>query len=328
MSGKRVLITGATSGLGLATAMLLAERGAEVVMVGRDRTRSNFMRTEVAKGAAGNAPILFLADLSSQADIHRLAERVHGCFSRIDVLINSAAAVFAEREVTPDGFEKTFAVNHLAPLMLTHLELDLVYAAPAGNILTASSEFHSGELDFSNLQGERQCSWLGAYERSKLCNILFTYELSRHLAGSTITANCFSPGPTLTRLGDNMRGLPAAVPWLLKRIPSLLAFPKGAARTPVYVPSSPDLDGVTGKFFMRCRETRTKQITYDTSAAVRLWNLSQALYESRAGAGSRTEQGRQVEGKTISAIFIMTTSLSGGFAFGGRWGIFFTMNLI
>ena len=289
MSGKTVLITGATSGLGLATAILLAERGAEVVMVGRDRTRSNFMRTEVAKCAAGNAPILFLADLSSQVEIHRLAERLHGCFSRIDVLINNAAAVFAEKEVTPDGLEKTFAVNHLAPFALTHLLLDLLRAAPAGRILTASSEFHSAELDFSNLQGQRQYNWWGAYKRSKLCNILFTYELSRRLAGATTTANCFSPGPTLTRLGDNMRGLPAAVPWLVKRIPSLLALPEGAARTPVYVASSPDLDGVSGRFFRQCRETQTKQITYDNSVAVRLWNVSQALYERRASPGSRTE---------------------------------------
>src|SRR5205823_1094304 len=146
MSGKTVLITGATSGLGLATALLLAEQGAEVVMVGRDRTRGNFMR-----------------------------------------------------------------------------------AAPAGRILTASSEFHSGTLDFSNLQGERRYNWLGAYKRSKLCNILFTYELARRLAGTTVTANCFSPGPTLTRLGDNLRGLPAVFPWIVKRIPSLLAFPERAA---------------------------------------------------------------------------------------------------
>lgn len=289
MSGKTVVITGATSGLGLATAMLLAERGADVVMVGRDRARANFMRREIAKCAGGKLPSLFLADLSSQAEIHRLAERLHRCFSRIDILINNAAAMFAEREVTPDDLEKTFAVNHLAPFALTHLLLDLLRAAPAGRILTASSEFHSGELNFSNLQGERHYNWLGAYKRSKLCNILFTYELSRRLAGSTITANCFSPGPTLTRLGDNMRGLPAAVPWLLKRIPSLLALPEGAASTPVYVASSPDLDGLSGRFFLRCRETRTKPITYDNSVATRLWNMSQALYESRASAGSRTE---------------------------------------
>ena len=115
MSGKTVLITGATSGLGLATALLLAEQGAEVVMVGRDRTRGNFMRAEIAKYAAGSEPILFLADLSSQAEIHRLAEKLHGSFSRIDVLINNAAAIFADREVTPEGLEKTFALNHLAP---------------------------------------------------------------------------------------------------------------------------------------------------------------------------------------------------------------------
>jgi NAD(P)-dependent dehydrogenase (short-subunit alcohol dehydrogenase family) len=163
--------------------------------------------------------------------------------------------VFAEREVTLDGLEKTFALNHLAPFALTHLLLDLLRAAPAGRILTASSEFHSGELDFSNLQGQRQYNSLGAYTRSKLCNILFTYELSRRLAGSTMTANCFSPGPTLTRLGDNMRGLHAVFPWLLKEIPYLLAFPEHAARTPVYAASSPDLDGVTGRFFLRCRET-------------------------------------------------------------------------
>jgi NAD(P)-dependent dehydrogenase (short-subunit alcohol dehydrogenase family) len=263
----------------LATALLLAESGAEVVMVGRDRTRSNFVRAEIAQYASGSEPIMFLADLSSQAEIHRLSERLHGSFSRIDVLISNAAAVFAQREVTPDGLEKNFALNHLAPFALTHLLLDLLRAAPAGRILTASSEFHSGELDFSNLQGERQYNCFGAYKRSKLCNILFTYELSRRLAGSTMTANCFSPGPTLTRLGDNMRGLHAVFPWLLKEIPYLLAFPEHAARTPVYAASSPDLDGVTGRFFLRCRETRTKQITYDIDAAARLWNTSQALYE-------------------------------------------------
>ena len=203
---KKVVIIGGTSGMGLATAKMLLDGGARVVVTGRSKAGLESAEKELGKGA-----------------------------------------------------------------------------------VTASSEFHSAELDFSNLQGERRYNWWGAYTRSKLCNILFTYELSRRLAGSTITANCFSPGPTLTRLGDNMRGLPAAVPWLLKRIPSLLALPEGAARTPVYLASSPDLDGVSGRFFRQCRETRTKQITYDNSVAVRLWNMSQALYESRASAGLRTE---------------------------------------
>lgn len=289
MSGKTVLITGATSGLGLATALLLMEQGAQVVMVGRDRTRSNFMRAEIAKYAVGSEPILFLADLSSQAEIHRLAETLHGSFSRIDALINNAAAMFADREVTPEGLEKTFAINHLAPFILTHLVLDLIRSAPAGRILTASSEFHSRTLDFSNLQGERRYNWLGAYKRSKLCNILFTYELARRLAGTTVTANCFSPGPTLTRLGDNLRGLPAVFPWIVKRIPSLLAFPERAAITPVYVASSPDLDGVSGRFFLRRRTTCTKNITYDTDVARRLWNESEVLCESRATALSQID---------------------------------------
>ena len=258
-------------------------------MVGRDRTRGNFMRAEIAKYAAGNVPILFLADLSSQEEIYQLAEKLHGSFSRIDVLINNAAAMFADREVTPEGLEKTFAINHLAPFILTHLVLDLIRSAPAGRILTASSEFHSGILDFSNLQGERRYNWLGAYKRSKLCNILFTYELARRLAGTTVTANCFSPGPTLTRLGDNLRGLPAVFPWIVKRIPSLLAFPERAAITPVYVASSPDLDGVSGRFVLRCRTTRTKNITYDIDAAHRLWNKSEALCESRATALSQID---------------------------------------
>ena len=289
MSGKTVLIAGATSGLGLATALLLAEQGAEVVMVGRDRTRDNFMRAEIAKYAAGEEPILFLADLSSQEEIHRLAEKLHGSFSRIDVLINNAAALFADREVTAAGLEKTFAVNHLAPFILTHLVLDLIRAAPAGRILTASSEFHSGILEFSYLQGERRYNWLDAYKRSKLCNILFTYELARRLGGTAVTANCFSPGPTLRRLGGNLRGLPAVFPWIVKRIPPLLALPEEAARTPVYVASSPDLDGVSGRFFLRCRTTRTKDITHDTDVAARLWNMSEALYESRGTALSQID---------------------------------------
>lgn len=285
---KKVVIIGGTSGMGLATAQMLLDGGARVLVTGRSQAGLESAQKDLGKDA-----LVVSSDARSLTDIDalasRVAERIHGCFSRVDVLINNAAAVFAEREVTPNGLEKTFAVNHLAPFALTHLLLDLLRAAPAGRILTASSELHSGELDFSNLQGQRQYNWLGAYRRSKLCNILFTYELSRRLAGSTITANCFSPGPTLTRLGDNLRGLPAAVPWLLKRIPSLLAFPEGAARTPVYVASSPDLDGVSGRFFRQSRETRTKQITYDNSVAVRLWNMSQALYGSRARAGSRTE---------------------------------------
>jgi NAD(P)-dependent dehydrogenase (short-subunit alcohol dehydrogenase family) len=283
MDGKTVLITGASSGVGLASALLLAERGAFVVMICRNPVRARFMRNEIAKWASGRSPALFLADLSSQGEIHRLADDLYGSISRIDVLINSAGTVFTNRELTVDGVEKTLAVNHIAPFLVTSLLLDLVRAAPAGRILTLASGVHSSSLDFSNLHGERHYDFIGAYRRSKLCNILFTYELARRLAGTAITANCLSPGPTLTRLGDNLTGLQAIFPWVVKRIPFVLGLPEGGGRPIVYAATSPALAGITGRFFLRGRDTRTKPITYNGEVAEKLWNATGALCEGRGG---------------------------------------------
>jgi NAD(P)-dependent dehydrogenase (short-subunit alcohol dehydrogenase family) len=218
-----------------------------------------------------------VADLSSQAAIHALANEVRARFRRIDVLINNAGAMFARRELTADGIERTFAVNHLAPFLLTTLVLDLVHAAPAGRIVTVASESHSGTLDFANLQGERQYNFFEAYNRSKLANILFTYELARRLDGTGVTANCLSPGPTMTRFGDNMSGLPGLFPRLMKRIPFLFVSPEQGARTSIYVASAPDLAGISGHFFLRCRARRTKPITYNAAVAARLWSVSEQL---------------------------------------------------
>lgn len=277
MDGKVVLITGANSGVGLAAARGLAERGAAVVMVCRDRGRGRAARDDVARVATGPPPTLLLADLSSQAAIHILADEVHARFTRIDVLLNNAGAIFARRELTADGIEKTFAVNHLAPFLLTNLLLDLVRAAPAGRIITVASESHSGRLDFDNLQGERQYNFFGAYNRSKLGNILFTYELARRLEGTGITANCLSPGPTVTRFGDEMRGLPGLFPRLMKRIPFLLVRPEKGARTSIYVASAPELANISGRFFLRGRARRTRPITYNADMAARLWSVSERL---------------------------------------------------
>ncbi len=275
MANRTVLITGASSGLGLAASILLAEQGAEVVMICRDPVRGNYMRSEVARYATENSPILFLADLSSQEQIRKLATELRGPFDRIDVLINNVGAIFAHRELTAEGVEKTLAVNHLAPFLLTNLLLDLVRAAPAGRIVTVASEFHSGSLDFANLEGGRHYNFLTAYNRSKLCNILFTYELARRLAGTRVTANCLSPGPTVTRLGDNMGGFRAMVLRLMKT--SRFVYPEQGAQTTVYVASSPDLDLVSGRFFLRRRDVRTKPITYDADVAKRLWCSSESL---------------------------------------------------
>jgi len=276
MKDKTVVITGASSGIGLATARELARQGAMVALVCRDAERAEAARKEVAAVAAGRAPTVFLADLSSQREIRRLAAEIKENHAQIDVLINNAGAVFARRELSVDGIEKTFAVNHLAPFLLTSLLLDKIRAAGQGRIITVGSESYSSALDFDNLQSEKKHQFLFAYFRSKLENILFTFELSRRLTGTGITVNCLSPGPTRTRFGSNMDGLPALFPMLIKNFP-FFGTPEKGARTSIYLASSGDVAGVTGRFFLRCREVRTKPVTHDLDVARRLWSVSEAL---------------------------------------------------
>ncbi len=277
MNGKIVLITGANSGIGFETARQLAQLGARVIMVCRDPERGRSAMSRIAQIATGPAPTLLIADLSSQASIHALADEVRSRFSRIDVLINNAGAIFARRELSVDGIEKTFAINHLAPFLLTRLLFDLVRAAPAGRVITVASEIHSGSLDFDNLQGERHYNFLRAYNQSKLENILFTYELARRAKNTGVTVNSLSPGPTMTRFGDNMHGLPGLFPRVMKRIPFLFVDPEQGASTSVYLASSAEVAGISGRFFLKRRDTRSKPITYDLDVARRLWDTSEQL---------------------------------------------------
>ncbi|HET7490565.1 MAG TPA: SDR family oxidoreductase [Bradyrhizobium sp.] len=279
MKDKTVIITGASSGIGLATARELARQGALTIMVCRNADRAEAARKHVAEAATGRAPTVFLADLSSQREIRRLADDINAKYAKIDVLINNAGAVFARRELTVDGIEKTFAVNHLAPFLLTNLLLDNIRAAGAGRIITVGSESYSSALDFDNLQSEMKHHFLFAYFRSKLENILFTFELSRRLGATGVTANCLSPGPTRTRFGSNMDGLPALFPILIRNMP-FFGSPEKGARTSVYLASSPEVSGATGGFYIRGRKVRTKPITHDAAVARRLWDISEALCAS------------------------------------------------
>ena len=282
MKAQTVLITGASSGIGLETSRQLAALGAHVIMVCRDPERGRVARESVAQSASGLMPDLLYADFASQASIRRLADEIRSRYSRIDVLINNAGAIFDRRQLTVDGIERTFAVNHLAPFLLTRLLLDLVGAAEAGRVLTVSSEIHSRSLDFDNLQGEKRYNFLDAYYRSKLENILFTYELARRAENTRVTVNSLSPGPASTRFGDNMHGLPRLFPLVMKRIPFLFVSPARAARTSVFLASAPEVARVSGRFFMNSREVHTKPISYDIAVARRLWEISERLTEQHS----------------------------------------------
>ena len=271
---KTMLVTGASSGIGFATARQLAAAGAAVIMVSRDRTRGAAARDQVAGVAAGPEPVFEAADLSSQQSIRTLAAELHGRFAGIDVLINNAGTASRHRELTVDGLEKTFATNHLAPFLLTRLLLDLLFASPAGRVITTTSESHSSRLDFDNLLGERRYSFFPVYARSKLANILFTYELARRLDGTAVTANCFTPGPTATNFGRGAGGLMTVMSGMVRVIGRSA---ERSARTAVCLATSPAMAGVTGQYFVHGRAARSKPITYDAAVAARLWAISDAL---------------------------------------------------
>lgn len=276
---QTVVVTGASSGVGLVTARVLAERGAAVVMVSRDPTRGAAARSIVAAAAAGPAPVLILADLSSQRAVRRLAADLCDRYERVDVLINNAAAFFRRRELTIDGIESNLATNHLAPFLLTNLLVDRIRVAPAARVVNVASESHSSSIDFDDLQSERNYHFFKTYVLSKLCNLLFTNELARRLRDTNVTVNAASPGPTLTSFGRGQGGMLG----MLRVVMRVFAFlgiastPERGARTIIRVATAPELAGVTGKFFARNGERETKPITHDAAAAARLWTVSEQL---------------------------------------------------
>jgi NAD(P)-dependent dehydrogenase (short-subunit alcohol dehydrogenase family) len=276
MGAQTVLITGANSGVGFAAARVLAGRGDRLLMLCRDRGRGEAARADLEAVATGPAPWLYLADLSSQAEIRRVAEEIRDDHAHIDVLVNNAGGVFSKRELTADGIERTFATNHLAPFLLTNLLLDAVLAAPRGRVVSVATEVYAKRLDFANLQSERSHQFFKAYQRSKLGNILFAFELARRLEGTSATSNAVSPGPSRTRFGDDLTGAARLVPKVMKRLPVFGSAEEGA-RTVVYAATAPELDGVSGRFFFKSREYETKPITHDAKLAGRLWRHSEQL---------------------------------------------------
>jgi NAD(P)-dependent dehydrogenase (short-subunit alcohol dehydrogenase family) len=275
LAGKTILITGANNGIGLWSARGLAAQGAEIILVCRNAARGEAALADIAAIATAE-PTLLIADLFSQQAIRQLATDVESRFSRLDVLINNAGDVFSKRELSVDGIEKTFALNHLAPFLLTNLLLDLVKAARQGRIVAVSSEVHAGRLDWDNLQSEKHHQFFKAYAATKTENILFTYELARRLKGTNVTANAVSPGPSRTGFGNNLTGAAAAFPKVMKKMPFFHSAEKGA-RVVVYAAAEPTLAGVTGQFFMNSKPRKSKPITHDPAVAAQLWRLSSEL---------------------------------------------------
>ena len=212
MHGKICVVTGATSGIGMVTAQVLARQGATLIVVARNAERGAATVSRIQQETGNSAVELMVADLSVQAQVRQLASEIQHRFARLDVLVNNAGAFFSRRQPSQDGLEMTFALNHLAYFLLTNLLLDSLKAADSARIVNVSSEAHRrAQLDFSDLQGQHRYSGWRAYARSKLANILFTYELARRLAGTGIVTNALHPGFVATNFGRNNRGITAAL---------------------------------------------------------------------------------------------------------------------
>ena len=272
MSGKICLVTGATSGIGKETALRLAMLGATVIIVARDAARGAAARDEIRRYVPLARVDILIADLSSMAQVRRLAGEVLARYDRLDVLVNNAGVIMMRRQLTADGLETTFATNHLGPFLLTNLLRELLARSAPARVVTVSSAAHKQirTIPWDDLRtGYRQ-----AYPLSKLLNVLFTAELARRLAGTGVTANCLHPGFVRTAIGRDVTGvLGAAVRLVLRFQPG----PVTGARTSVYLASSPEVDEVTGGYFVKCKPAQPSALARDAHAAGRLWTLSEEL---------------------------------------------------
>jgi retinol dehydrogenase-14 len=245
------------------------------VMVGRDRGKGEAAMAEIKEKSANASVDLMLADVSSQEQIRRLADEFKEAYPRLDVLINNAGVFRSKRITSADGIEMTFAVNHLAYFLLTNLLLDALKASAPSRIVNVSSgEQRNATIDFDNLQGEKGYKGAKAYSQSKLATILFTYELARRLEGTEVTANCQHPGVVRTNLGSGVSGV---FGFMVRALTPLMKSPEKGAETSIYLASSPEVEGVSGRYFVKKDEARSSDVSYDKRLARRLWEVSAEL---------------------------------------------------
>jgi NAD(P)-dependent dehydrogenase (short-subunit alcohol dehydrogenase family) len=272
MKGKHVAITGPTAGIGRAAALELARRGASLTLLCRDATKGMALQAEIAEFA--DKPEVVTIDMASLASVRSAAEAMLSTDRPLDVLLNNAGVVNTARRTSVDGFEETFAVNHLAPFLLTGLLLPLLQQAPRARIVTVASDAHTfvRGLGWEDMQAERSYKTFREYGRSKLANILFTRALARRLRGTDITANCLHPGAVATSLGSNNGPFGSIVMTMLK---PFIRSPERGAETSVYLCSSSEVASISGGYFANCREKQPKPWAQDDAEAERLWQYSE-----------------------------------------------------
>jgi len=276
MQDKVCLVTGATSGIGKVTAKALAAQGAQVVVVGRNQQKTKDTLQQITAETGNDTVEFLLSDFSDLQQVRQLASEFQQRYPRLDVLVNNAGAFFNTRRVTSYGVEKTFLVNHLAPFLLTNLLIDIIRSSAPARIVNVSSEAHKyADMNLDDLEFKRGFAGMKAYGRSKLANIMFTYELTRWLAGSGVTANALHPGHVATDMWrTNFPIIGPALKWVM----SLFALsPEEGADNSIYLASSPEVEGVTGKYFIEREPAQSSAASYNEEVAQRLWETSEKI---------------------------------------------------
>jgi retinol dehydrogenase 14 len=275
MGGKVILITGGTSGIGKAAATALAGMGATVVITGRNEERGKRALQEIREESENDGVELILADLTVQDEVRRLVEELRERHNQLEVLVNNAGLVLSERTETPDGIETQLAINHLAPFLLTNLLLDLLKKSAPSRIVTVSSDAHRwAKIDLDDLQSRKRYRGMQVYGKTKLANIMFTYELAERLEGTGVTVNCMHPGGVNTNFGNNQGG---PMNLLFRLFKPFMRSPEQGADTLIYLASSPEVEGMTGKYLADRKVKAASDAAYDETTRKRLWEASEEL---------------------------------------------------
>lgn len=276
MNGKVCIVTGSNSGIGKETALALAEMGATVVMAVRDAEKGENARNEILEQTGNTKTDLMICDLASLDSIRQFAKEFTQKYDRLDVLVNNAGCTIHKRQVTNDGFERTLAVNYLGPFLLTHELLPMLKSSAPSRVINLTSGIHSSaRVDFDDLQNERKYRAMNAYGAAKLMVVMYTYELARRLEGTGVSVNAVHPGFAATNLGSNTGALRHRI--MFKMVRPLQISAKKGAETSVYVATSPELEGVTGKYFAKSEERPSSELSYDEEAQKRLWVVTEEL---------------------------------------------------